>query len=97
MPHQRVIIVVATVTLAVAALLTGGLRLLADAQAAGNIPEMMSYQGYATDSGGAAESSSPSAVEMLETRLRLPDGRTTTSSPFLNTPAAIWPAYPRKS
>ncbi|MCB9162071.1 MAG: hypothetical protein H6644_19885 [Caldilineaceae bacterium] len=54
MPHQRVIIVVATVTLAVAALLTGGLRLLADAQAAGNIPEMMSYQGYATDSGGTA-------------------------------------------
>ena len=42
------------VALCAGALFVGGGRLLANMLASGNIPELMSYQGYATDSGGTA-------------------------------------------
>lgn len=52
--HKRIFATAVVTALAVAALFAGGLKLMADTLASGNIPEMMSYQGYATDSDGNA-------------------------------------------
>ncbi|MCB0046861.1 MAG: hypothetical protein KDD92_15660 [Caldilineaceae bacterium] len=48
------VLVMVGIVLTVGLTLLGASRLLADPLASGNIPELMSYQGYATDAGGNA-------------------------------------------
>lgn len=52
--QKRTLVAVAAALVAVFALFGGGLRLMAANMASANIPELMGYQGYATDAGGAA-------------------------------------------
>jgi sulfate adenylyltransferase subunit 1 (EFTu-like GTPase family) len=48
-----------------------------------------------TDSSGSASSRGSPAISTDATRVRWPEGRTTTSSPARHTPLATCPAYPR--